>query len=198
MTQPWFYTQRLLLRPAAAHDLDALWELWRDADVRRFLFDDEPVSRERAAAVLEAALAQAREDNGSLGLWLVLPHDDGQVLGCAGILRSTAPDLPEALRGQAIEPSAALYPAYWGWGYAQEALRALLDHVRRVGQDHLLVGVCDVPNRASERMLRSLGFEPRYDAAGPRGASHRLRYFMPAQDADTTGPPWGGGPTNWP
>jgi [ribosomal protein S5]-alanine N-acetyltransferase len=200
MTQPWFYTQRLVLRPATADDLDVLWALWRDADVRRYLFNDEVLSRERAAAVLDNALAQAQHVQSNLGLWLVLSHEhEGEpevLLGCAGVVRCTAPHLPEPLRGEAIEPVAALHPAHWGWGFAQEALRALLDHVRRAGQEEPLVAVCDVPNHASDAMLRRLGFEARYEADGPHG--HRLRYFTLAQGNSVPGVLWGDGPVNWP
>jgi [ribosomal protein S5]-alanine N-acetyltransferase len=203
MTQPWFYTQRLVLRPATADDLDALWALWRDADVRRFLFDDEPVSRERAAGVLDNALAQTRQTQGDLGLWLVLSHanESGgeELLGCVGVVHRIAPPvqhMPEALRDAAIEPVAALYPAHWGWGYAHEALRALLDYVRRIGKEDALMAACDVPNHASDAMLRRLGFEPRCEADGPRG--HRLRYFTLATGSTAPGMFWGDGPSAWP
>ena len=48
---PALSTRRLDLRPAVAEDLGALWALWRDPDVRRYLFDDVPVTRERSVSV---------------------------------------------------------------------------------------------------------------------------------------------------
>jgi hypothetical protein len=39
-------TRRLVLSPATGDDLDAIWHIWRQPDVRRYLFDDVPVTRE--------------------------------------------------------------------------------------------------------------------------------------------------------
>ena len=48
-TLPILKTSRLVLRPWIAADVDALHELWIDAAVRRYLWDDIVISRERAA-----------------------------------------------------------------------------------------------------------------------------------------------------
>jgi hypothetical protein len=46
MTVPQFHTARLTLVPAGPADLDVLWEHWRGAAVRRYLWDDVAISRE--------------------------------------------------------------------------------------------------------------------------------------------------------
>ena len=57
---PMLETSRLTLVPAREADhLDALWAHWGQGDVRRYLFDDEPVTRERAADALARCLADA-------------------------------------------------------------------------------------------------------------------------------------------
>ncbi len=99
-----------MLRPARAADLDALWPLWTDPDVRRFLWDDRVIGREEAQATLEDCLALA--------------------------------------------------PRIWHHGYALEALRALLEHASTTLGLTRLAGVTDVPNVASDRMLRRAGFVP--------------------------------------
>lgn len=48
--QPILESPRLRLRPVAPDDSAALWALWCDPDVRRYLWDDRVISREEADA----------------------------------------------------------------------------------------------------------------------------------------------------
>jgi RimJ/RimL family protein N-acetyltransferase len=146
--------------------VDALWTLWTDPAVRRYLFDDVEITREEAAATL--ADARAAEDRG-LGLWTVHARDEGATLvGCAGLLPvGTAAAFAPRLAGM-VEPLVALLPACWGRGYATEALGALVGHAFDVLGLRELAGVTDVPNAASDRMLRRAGFVPAGECDGPR------------------------------
>jgi ribosomal-protein-alanine N-acetyltransferase len=171
--QPGFVTARLYLRPATADDLDALHALWSDREVRRYLFDGQPVSRERAEEVLAAHLPEAAE---GLGLWLVLGREDGRFIGCAGLYpASLVVEFEPALAGL-LEALAALAPSAWGRGYAHEALTALIDYAFGDLAQTRVAGVNDAPNVASERMLRGLGFELLRETPGPhyRQRSHVL------------------------
>jgi [ribosomal protein S5]-alanine N-acetyltransferase len=48
---------------------------------------------------------------------------------------------------------------YWGKGLAQEALQAILPHLfERIGFEHLTADI-DPRNKASERLLKKVGFE---------------------------------------
>jgi len=168
---PELATARLRLRPAGEADLDRLWALWRDPEVRRFLFDDQTVGRERAAAALadcRAALAQG------LGLWCLERRDAAGLAGCAGLLPVGAAGayLPE-LR-EDVEVLIALAPAHWHQGYAGEALARVVAY----GFEELglarLVAIVDLPNQASHRVVRRLGFEPLGDGDGP---CHPMRSY---------------------
>ena len=44
-------TERLRLRPLTANDLEDLHLLWTDADVRKYLWDDQVISREQAEEI---------------------------------------------------------------------------------------------------------------------------------------------------
>lgn len=176
---PALRTPRLALRPAAAGDLDALWALWTEPSVRRFLWDDRIVERDEAAATLAECVALAER---GLGLWLVHPlaadaeaPAPDEPVGCAALLPvSTAADFEPRLAGL-VEPLVALHPRAWGRGYAAEALAAAQRHaVEALGLDRL-AGVTDVPNLASDRMLRRAGFVPLGECAGPR---HPLRTYV--------------------
>ena len=170
--QPTFETTRLTLVPAAASDLETLWALWSDREVRRFLFDDQEVSRELATEVLSGLLAAAPR---GLGLWLARERASAAAIGCGALMPvGNAAEYEPALAGL-VEPMAALHPAWWGRGYATEALRALVDHAFGALDLPRIAGVTDVPNEASHRMLLRLGFILRGECAGPH---YRLRTYM--------------------
>ena len=164
-------TARLFLRPATDADLDGLWEIWRDPDVRRYLFDDIPVSRERANEVLTDSLAMAEQ---GLGLWSVRLANTPTIIGCAGLMEaSAAAEFNPALEGS-VEPIVAFSPRHWHRGYAQEALEALIAYAFSTLGLSRLAAVNDVPNEASDRLVRRLGFAPTGECDGPR---HRLRTY---------------------
>jgi len=54
MRLPSLRTERLILRPWTLQDVDALHLLWTDPDVRRYLWDDVVISRERAVGAVRA------------------------------------------------------------------------------------------------------------------------------------------------
>jgi len=161
--QPVFATTRLWLRPAGLRDLDGLQSLWNDPAVRRYLFDDRPVSRELAREVLMGQLANGVR---GLGLWMIEARADRTVLGCAGLYPVTFAARHEPAIGGLLEPLAALSPAHWGAGFAREALGVLLDYgFGELGED-TIAGVTDEPNVESRRMLQALGFERLSRTAG--------------------------------
>ncbi|MCU0648476.1 MAG: GNAT family N-acetyltransferase [Gemmatimonadaceae bacterium] len=179
--QPILQTPRLDLRPAALADADALWALWTDPAVRRFLWDDRVISPIEAADTLGDCLALAPK---GLGLWVAEARDADAVVGCAGLLPvSTAASYDPRLAGL-VEPLVALTPAVWGRGYAGEMLDALLAHAAGALGLARLAAVTDVPNVASDRMLQRAGFDVLGEVPGPR---YRLRTYLwhapPSSDA---------------
>lgn len=133
--QPALSTARLSLRPVTLGDVDTLRTVWTDPLVRKYLWDDREISREEAATTLAA----------------------GTLLGCADLLPvSTAAEYDPRLAGL-VEPLVALTPRAWGRGYAAEALAGLQRYARSALGLERLAGVTDVPNAASDRMLRRAG-----------------------------------------
>lgn len=173
MALPVIETQRLELRPCVPEDAPVHAAIWRDLDVRRYLFDDREITLEEAAELL--AQIREHEANG-LGLWSIWLRDGqpGALIGAVSLMPvSTAAECDPALAGE-VEPLIVLDPSKWGQGYATEALTAVLCY----GFDSLLVerivGINDVPNQASDRVLRRVGFEVRSEFDGPR---YRLRSY---------------------
>ena len=120
-------------------------ELWRDRDVRRFLFDDRIISLDEARSFVSNSEGNFR-DRG-YGLWLCREHGDEAIAGFAGFLGgSPAPNLIYGVRS-----------ALSGRGYATEAAAAVLGYARTVLGIERVVADVDEPNVGSIRVLEKLG-----------------------------------------
>jgi ribosomal-protein-alanine N-acetyltransferase len=174
---PTLTTPRLALRPATDADLDALWRLLTDPQVRRYLCDDRILTRADVQTILAESLAQWP----GMGLWL-LRGDEEQLIG--GIaLQPVSPDIvahAPHLAGE-IEPTIALAPGHWGRGYAAEALQAAIAHAFETLGLERLVAVVDEPNARSHRLMLRIGFTPTGTTA--TGPCYPLRTWRLARSA---------------
>jgi RimJ/RimL family protein N-acetyltransferase len=163
-------TPRLLLRPFRPEDEDALFGLWNGPDVRRYLWDDQAVSRE----VVREQIALSERDFRERGfgeLVLSLAERPGEVIGFCGLRRIDEGADVELLYGLARE--------HWGSGLATEAARAVLHFgFEQVGLEDIFAGA-DFDNAASIRVMERLGMS--YDGerrVGPQALPakyYRLR-----------------------
>jgi ribosomal-protein-alanine N-acetyltransferase len=146
-------TARLDLRPCALGDVAVLTALWREPDVRRYLWDDEIVSDELATEVVQAFLASA--DQRGYGLWLLLRRSGGELLGFAA-MRDIAGS-SQLVGSPQVELIYGLAPAAWGQGLATEAARAVLAYgLETLGHEQIWART-DPPNLASQRVIERLG-----------------------------------------
>ncbi len=144
---PILTTRRLLLRPLTSDDLDALHAHWSVPEVGRWLFDDEAPSRKQTADEL-AKSCESFAGRG-FGLWGVERTDGGPLVGACGLL-----PLPET--GE-VEILFSIQPGYWRRGYAEEASLVVLAWAFNEFGLERIVGLCDVPNEPSRRLLEKLG-----------------------------------------
>ncbi len=147
MSEPRIRTPRLELHPCGFDDLDALHALWTDPDVRRWLWDDVVIPRERVAQVIEESVGSF--DAHGFGIWVLRQPGEDRPIGFAGLRFVEGSDEIELLYG--------LAPTRWGTGFATEASRALLDHAFRELALERIAGRVDTPNRESVRVLERLG-----------------------------------------
>jgi ribosomal-protein-alanine N-acetyltransferase len=178
---PGIETARLRLRPLAPEDLGAIHRLWVDPEVRRYLWDGERISEERAGSVIAASIEDF-ESHG-FGLWAVISVEDGELIGFCGFRSLEGTPESEVLYG--------ISPPYWGVGLATEAARASIRYgFEEAGFDRI-VGIADTENEASRRVLEKAGMrfekhaiyegrkETRYEISRkefrPDGAPYTLR-----------------------
>jgi ribosomal-protein-alanine N-acetyltransferase len=142
-----FETERLRLRPLTPDDVDDLHRLWVEPGVRRYLWDDEVIPRERVAAIVEESVASF--ESRGYGLWAVSPLAGEALLGFCGFWLFHEPPRLELLYGVA--------PAHWNRGFATEAARAVM----RYGFEELsferVEASTDAANAASARVMERIG-----------------------------------------
>ena len=143
-------TDRLVLRPFAEGDLDALYEMYSDTEVSRYLYND-PRTREEARALLERKIAgaQLEAEGGWLGAAVVL-RDTGRVVGDLA-LQWVSEEHKSGEIGFVFDPAAQ------GRGYATEAARELLRFAFEDFGLHRVIGRTEARNAASARVLEKLG-----------------------------------------
>ncbi|MEM9470698.1 MAG: GNAT family N-acetyltransferase [Pseudomonadota bacterium] len=151
------------LRPAVPSDLDGLVLLLHNAEVRRYLCDDEVLPREQVAEILQRGLDL---DSQHLGLWII-ENAALEFCGVVGLqpVSEDLADVPEMTGG--VEPVIAVHPRFSGTGLATMALAAAIDHARASVKLPGLVAAVDRPNASSHRLLLRCGFEVTGSAEGP-------------------------------
>lgn len=119
--------------------------------MRRYLWDDVAIPRERAAETVAAAVESAR--SGGIGMWCLDVKEDGaRTVGFCG-LRPVGP-------AGDFEVLYALAPDRWSRGLATEAAEAVIAWALQVrGLPRVLAGA-DRGNRASFAVMERLGMVP--------------------------------------
>jgi len=156
MPLPDLQTERLRLIPWVESDLPALQSLFDNEDVRRYLFDNQPVTHERTREIFEMHQALA-EQQPPLGCWR-LETKDHPCIGFAGLIGDS--DKPEILY--------ALHSQNWHQGYASEAALAVLEYAWESGLETVYART-DPPNTASVKVMRRLGMQDSGVEPGPEG-----------------------------
>jgi [ribosomal protein S5]-alanine N-acetyltransferase len=160
-------TAQLWLRPLAPKDLDAIHSVWVEPGVRKYLWDDERIPRERAEAVLAGSVESFGSDG--FGTWAVIHKENGELIGFCGFW--SLEDEPE------IELLYGISTPYWGMRFATEAARAAIRYgFEEVGFDRIL-GITDTENVASRRVLEKIGmkFEKRISREGRDETHYEIR-----------------------
>ena len=155
-------SERLLFRHLEMADLEELYALYRDPDIRRYI-PDAPTSIEEARKELEWH-QDGHPAHPQLGLWATVYKPTNQFIGRCGLLPWTIDDRFE------VEVAYMIAKSHWGQGLGTAAARAIRDY----GFDELdyprLVALIDHGNRASIRVAEKIGmtFEKEgRDALGP-------------------------------
>jgi len=159
---PVLETDRLVLRAPRFEDVEALTELVND---RRIAENTARIPHPYRPVDAEEWIGRANLRSGQETFLITLR--EGHLAGACGF----APCEPS---GREIGYWLGL--AFWGRGYASEAVRALVDHAFEDGECSALFAGARVTNPASRRVLEKCGFE--WTGVG-LGRIHALNYSVP-------------------
>jgi len=167
---PILETERLVLRHLTMDDLDALFALYRDPEIRKY-FPDGTLTYQETKEELEWIIDVYYGQYG-FGLWATIHKETGEFIGRCGLL-------PWTIEGQLeVEVAYMLAQAYWGQGLATEAARAIADYAFAHLQVPRLICLVDPENKASGRVAQKIGMTlEKDDFVDKYGVSHL--YVLP-------------------
>jgi RimJ/RimL family protein N-acetyltransferase len=142
-------TKRLILRRQVPQDLDALWALYCDPEIIRYI-PDAPRSREEAKEELEWHM-NGHPRFPELGLWATIYKETGKFIGRCGLLPWTIDERQE------VEVVYTIARNYWGQGLATEAAQAILNYGFEQLNLSRLVSLIDSENIASQKVAEKIG-----------------------------------------
>ena len=168
-------TNRLLFRHLLMSDLDALFALYRDQEIRQY-FPEGILTYDETREELEWFL-HGHPSHPELGLWATIHKDTDQFIGRCGLLPWTIDGRPE------VEVAYLLDKALWGRGLATEAAQALVHY----GFEHLrlsrLICLIDRDNLASIRVATKIGMI--FEKTGEDEKGPFLLYAINRNDSKT-------------
>jgi RimJ/RimL family protein N-acetyltransferase len=172
-------TERLLLRRLRPDDLDSLYALYQDPEMRRY-YPEGTLTYEETWAEVEWFL-HGHPDNPHLGLWATVHKDTQAFIGRCGLLPWTIDQRPE------VEVAYLIDKTYWGQGLGTEAAHAIL----RYGFEQLglsrLICLVDRDNQASIRVAQKIGM--RFEREGEDEMGPFLLYARNKREDDERLPP---------
>lgn len=147
-------TPRLRLSPMTDDDIAALVRHWSDDQVRRYLWDDQPVTLDMVSAIVTTSDKDFQREG--YGIWtarlLADEEDEARLIGMCGLRQVQGKGWLEILY--------SLKPRYWHMGLATEAAHHVLNFAFSALHQKRVIASADAGNQASEAVLIRLGFTP--------------------------------------
>jgi RimJ/RimL family protein N-acetyltransferase len=139
-------TARLLLRKFETADEECVYAYARDPEVTEYMRWETHTHLTDAREFIDRVAEQWR--NARQYTWAITTTNPAHVIGAVSCTRIT----------NEVSVSYVLSRQSWGYGYATEATRAILDWITSNNEVVRLYATCDVDNVRSARVLEKLGF----------------------------------------
>jgi ribosomal-protein-alanine N-acetyltransferase len=142
-------SERLILRRLLLDDLDDLFALYRDPEIRRY-FPEGTLTYEETKEELEWFL-NGHPEHPELGLWATIHKGTGEFIGRCGLL-------PWTIEGrEEVEVAYLLAKPYWRQGLGTEVARAILHYGFEQLQLPRLICMMYPENLASVKVAQNMG-----------------------------------------
>ena len=157
-------TRRLTLRHLEPRDLDAMYALYRDPEMRQY-FPDGVRTLEETKEELEWFL-DGHPKFPELGLWATVERSSGAFLGRCGLL-------PWEIEQQhEVELAFMVNKERWGEGLATEAALAIRSYAQEVLSLERLICLITPGNSASVRVAEKVGMQYERELQDELGLCH--------------------------
>jgi ribosomal-protein-alanine N-acetyltransferase len=143
-------TERLILRPMSATDINALHLIFTDPKVMAS-FGGELLNREQMLHWLQRNLDH--QNRYGYGLFSVLLKESGELIGDCGLEQMEVEGVRVAELGYDFRSE------YWNQGFATEAVCAVRDYAFDILQLPQLISLIRVGNLASKRVAEKVGMK---------------------------------------
>ena len=154
-------TNRLILRHLTMDDLDALFALYSDPEIRKH-FPDGMKNYEDTKEELEWFM-NGHPEHPKLGLWATIHKETGMFIGRCGLL-------PWTLDGQLeIEIAYLLDKNFWHQGLATEAATGILTYAFDTLNLSRIICLMHPDNVASQRVAQRIGMTLEREVTGIAG-----------------------------
>jgi ribosomal-protein-alanine N-acetyltransferase len=175
---PRLETPRLLLRPFASGDWDAVNAMLSDPETTRYMHF-ATWTEDRRRQWFDWCITNAKQNDVDTFNWAITRKDSGDVIGWFGIGGSDE-------RGFGY----LLDRASWNQGYMTEALQAVLAYEFGTRGAPRLRATCDVANPASARVMEKVGMrreKTEFGADFEGNWAHRHHYAITSTEYEVRG-----------
>ena len=142
-------SERLSMRQVTAADASFILSLLNEPSFIEGIADKQVHSLEQAIQYIDDSFTKSYHDNG-YGMYLVSLREEDIPIGICGLIRRDYRD--------DYELGYAFAKAFWSKGYAQEAVKAVLNYGQTVLKAKEFIAVTSMDNEASIKTLERLGF----------------------------------------
>jgi ribosomal-protein-alanine N-acetyltransferase len=150
MYLPVIQTGDLVLRPIEDRDTAALFRLFSDEEVTRFMDIEAFVNVSEAIQLLEFFRQSLEKEEGMR--WAITMAGKDELIGTCGYHKISKTHFK-------AEIGYDLLPLYWGQGIMIAAINGILSYAYEELQFNRIEAFVDPANMASAKLLRRLGFE---------------------------------------
>lgn len=149
MKTPKLETERLVLRQIKKEDADAIFDCWmQDEDVSRYMYWKASKDKYEADKFVQFELGNI--DNDKWYRWIILLRETSEIIGTCLIYYNEDENNWDI--------SYNLGKAYWGKGYASEAMNRVMEYAKNVLKVKECIAIHAIENPQSARVIEKLGF----------------------------------------
>jgi len=145
-------TERLIVRDPKIEDLDGHHKMLSDELTLTYWPDIGSTYLEDNRKNLEAAIAEARSPQRTKFFFTMEHKEKKAFLGSVGYMVTETTPV-----GKMVEVGYAISPDHRGYGYTEEAVKAVIEYAFSEGNVYRIYTGCLAENKASERIMQKCG-----------------------------------------